>query len=100
VRMNYDEAIRRYREDAEFHGLVSRMLHAMEALHLTPAELREAATFAAVQFELERTRPAFSIKADRYEIMRKEAEGFRLRPIEPMPDPIRYKETMPGPGRD
>jgi hypothetical protein len=52
--MNYSSAERRYLNDPMFHALVTTMEQAMAQLQLTPSEIREAATYAAIRFESSR----------------------------------------------
>lgn len=54
--MNVEYLRYRYQNDAEFRALVQSMYHAMESLGLTPAELRDAASFSAYMHECETVR--------------------------------------------
>ena len=54
--MNIEYLTSRYHNDAEFHAVVQSMYQAMDSLGLTPAELREAASFAAYVHESETVR--------------------------------------------
>jgi hypothetical protein len=47
----YRDAEWRYRNDATYHAMVDSMLAWLDRLHLTPGELRDAATLAALKFE-------------------------------------------------
>lgn len=49
----YPDAERRYLNDPVFHAMVHAMLGWIQQLHLTPGELRDAATFASIKFEME-----------------------------------------------
>lgn len=42
----------RYLNDPVFHQLVDFMLHAVQTLNVTPTEVREAAIFAQIKYEL------------------------------------------------
>jgi predicted chitinase len=54
--VNIEHLHKRYTNDAEFHAMVQCMYHSMDTLGLTPAELREAASFAAYIHESETVR--------------------------------------------
>lgn len=47
----------RYRNDATFHAMVNALYQQIELLNLTPSEIREAAMFAAIKFEMVHARP-------------------------------------------
>jgi len=49
--MTYETAQRRYVDDPEFHALVAHLQSLIGELKFTPAEIREAATFAGIRFE-------------------------------------------------
>lgn len=42
----------RYRNDPDFHILVKNLENIIETLRLTPSEIRDAAMFACIKFEL------------------------------------------------
>ena len=44
----------RYERDVMFHSMVDTMIAAIENLQLTPSEIREAATLAALKYEQRR----------------------------------------------
>ncbi len=56
----------RYRNDPEFHRFVTTIEHMLEALVLSPSEVREAAMYASYLFELRNPRPVpiFRAKED------------------------------------
>jgi hypothetical protein len=55
--MNYLSAESRYQRDPLFKQVVDAMESHIEALLLTPTELREAAMLACIKFELRHPRP-------------------------------------------
>ena len=48
----YGQAAHRYRTDPAFHQIVDVLTKAIEEMHLTPGEVREAAMLAAIHFEM------------------------------------------------
>lgn len=46
--MNLDKAREAYRNDPQYHHLVDVLVNQIEALELSPSEIREAAMFACI----------------------------------------------------
>ncbi len=53
----YDNAQELYYNDPGFRGLVDFLELRIEALHLSPGEVRDAAMLAAIRFEQRHARP-------------------------------------------
>ena len=64
--MSVEHLMKRYHHDAEFNALVQSMYHAMDSLGLTPAELREAASFTAYMHESETVRRVVMLSSEHY----------------------------------
>lgn len=54
---NFSEMLKRYRNDADFHQVVTLLENMIENLRLTPSEIRDAAMFAAIRFEQRSVQP-------------------------------------------
>lgn len=52
--MNYHDASKRYRDDPTYRSVVDALVQLMRDLKLTPGEVRDAASLAALKFEEER----------------------------------------------
>ena len=64
-KMNYEEQRRRYHNDAVFHTLVNTIYeHLFLPGQFSVGEIRDAVTFAAIKFEHERVRPAYTCQND------------------------------------
>lgn len=53
--MHLHRADERYAHDPAFHALVQQLEGIIEGLHLSPSEIREAATYACYRVEVRRT---------------------------------------------
>jgi hypothetical protein len=60
----YQDAEARYRNDPAYNAIVKVMIEAIDRLHLTPGEVRDAATFAATIWELQRARRSVYIRSE------------------------------------
>jgi hypothetical protein len=60
--MNYKDAEYRYNEDADFRYLVDFMENMFDKLHFSPAEMKSAATYAAIRFQ-HRRMPTYKFEA-------------------------------------
>lgn len=54
--MIYEDARRRYDNDAEYRLVVDALFDAMVRMRLTPGELRDAAMLASIRFEEHKSR--------------------------------------------
>lgn len=59
--MNYHKCQEAYHNDTTFHSLVDALIGLIEKLEMTPSEIREAATFAAILFEQTRCCPTYVV---------------------------------------
>ena len=50
--MNYKKLRDRYETDIQFHQLVDTLMVMIEKCQLSPSEIRQAAMFAAIKFEM------------------------------------------------
>lgn len=55
--MNFNSASRRYSEDPEFRRLVDTLTSFIEHLQFTGSDLKEAAIYATILFELRHPKP-------------------------------------------
>lgn len=55
----YDKADQIYREDQMFRVVVDSLCHIIEQLRLTPGEVRSAATYACIRWEMRHPRPIY-----------------------------------------
>lgn len=51
--MDFKQGEERYFRDSTFKSLVDTLHAAMQNLHITPSELRDAAMYAQIKFEME-----------------------------------------------
>lgn len=49
--MTFEEAAKRYRDDAAFNVCVNAMVRAIEELQMSPGEMRQAAVFAEYVYQ-------------------------------------------------
>jgi len=57
--MNYDQVNEKYNRDSDFRQLVDFLTHQAETLRMSPGEMREAAVFAEIRFQM--MKPASSL---------------------------------------
>jgi hypothetical protein len=62
--MMWEEARELYNSDNEFRRIVDVMYVGIMNMDYTPSELRGAAMFASMKFEMERSKPRFILKED------------------------------------
>lgn len=62
--LEIESAERSYRHDAMYKRFVDSLVCMLEGLHMTPAEVRGAAVYAAYLFELRHPKPIFIPKED------------------------------------
>ena len=55
--MNLQKAREAYRHDPQYHDLVEWLIHQVEALNMTPSEIREAGVFACILLAERRVGP-------------------------------------------
>ena len=61
--MSLDNAKEKYRNDPHYHSMVDCMVKWLGEM-ITPFELREAAMFASIKFEMDNVRNVLNVPAD------------------------------------
>lgn len=76
--MEYEEVVKTYQTDANFHAMVDVMIATIFKMQLTPAEMRAAAMLASIKVENMQIRPMI-IKKDGTSLVEKKSPAQRGR---------------------
>lgn len=66
--MSLDKAREAYRNDPQYHNLVDMLVNQVEALEMTPSEIREAVVFACIILEERKMHPLMMLDFAKVEV--------------------------------